>query len=69
MKLQKQKQTRIVGSVASLAVLLALTACGGGGGSGEEEIAAKGPPSHSNSQGASIAVSNTCELADTDIAI
>ena len=68
MKLQK---TRIIGSVASFALLLALTGCGS---SGEEDIAtaAKGPPANSNSPnnntdteqfGASIGVSNTCALA------
>ena len=69
MKLQKPKQTRLIGGAASCALLLALTGCGGsGGGEDESATAAKGPPANSNSQGASIAVSNTCELADTDTA-
>ena len=65
MKLQKPRQTRIIGAAAAGALLLALTGCGGSGSGGEDEldIAAKGPPSNSNSQGASIAVSNTCALA------
>ena len=72
MNLQKPKQTRIIGSVASLALLLALTGCGSGGEADiGPEVDAKGPPLNSNSPnagdfGASIAVSNTCELADTD---
>jgi len=64
MKLQKTKQTRVIGSVALLALLFALSGCGGGGGSGDDEIAAKGPPPNSNSPqndgGASIGVSNSC---------
>jgi hypothetical protein len=64
MKFQKLEQTRIIGGAASLALLFALSGCGGGGGSGDDEIAAKGPPSHSNSQLASIGVSNTCELVE-----
>ena len=63
MKLEKPKQTGVIGTAASLALLLALSGCGGGSGSGDSEIEAKGPPSNSNSQGASISISNACELA------
>ena len=63
MKLEKPKQTRVIGTAASLALMLALSGCGGGSGSGESEIEAKGPPQHSNSQGASISITNACELA------
>ena len=55
----------MIGGVASLALLLALTGCGG---SGTDEIAAeaKGPPANSNSQGASIGVSNLCSVEGTN---
>ena len=68
MRLQKSKQIRPIGGVAACALLLALTGCGGGSGSSDESAdVTKGPPANSNSPnagdfGASIAVSNTCEL-------
>lgn len=75
MKLQKSKQNRPIGGVAACALLLALTGCGGSGSSDESAGVTKGPPANSNSPnnntedqqfGASIAVSNTCELVGTD---
>jgi hypothetical protein len=71
MKVNLTKPFDRVATVSSLVLLLALTGCGGGGGSDDPELAAKGPPSNSNSPnagefGASIGVSNTCELVDDE---
>ena len=52
-----------IGTVSSLALLLALSGCGGGADGETITAEEEGPPPHSNSQQASIGVSNTCELA------
>ncbi|MHC4858212.1 MAG: hypothetical protein ACYTBY_10655 [Planctomycetota bacterium] len=57
---------RGIGSIASLALLLALTGCGGSGGGEEEvDIVAKGPPK-SSAPRASIGISNDCALKDDE---
>ena len=51
MKLQQSKQSMIIGSVASLALMLAMGTVNAG---------------NNNKHGASVSIFNTCELADTD---
>ena len=74
MNFTNQIRNKTPGSIVALALALVLTGCGssdGGEDTGSEiiagDITTKGPASGSNSQGASIGISNSCVLASDTV--
>ena len=65
MKLQKPKQIRVIGSIISLALLLAMgTVNAAGNGNGKSNSPNRNTPGGTEEYGASVGVSSTCALVD-----